>query len=135
MSKRKKRIKELKNFVSQLSDMECREELICAYLQMENCQRVLRGEDVVPDQMMRDNGHQTDMELFYLCKKVRKELEYLDSNQEKRLHLDVSVNISDESKRLHSLSEAIDSLRVRDKIQLRKDEQAWLVEFVKSITQ
>ena len=135
MSKRRKQIKELKNFVSQLSDNECREELICAYLQMENCQRVLRGEDVVPDPMMRDNGHQTDMELFYLCKKVRKELEYLESNQEKKFNLDISVNISDETNRLKSISEAIDKLRVRDKIQLSKGERSFLADFVRSITQ
>ncbi|MBR3400516.1 MAG: hypothetical protein IKH08_12130, partial [Prevotella sp.] len=70
MSKLKKLKKRLTAFASQLTPDECREQLVLSYLQMERCQQVLRGEDVEPVTQM-DNGESSDLELFYLCKKVR----------------------------------------------------------------
>lgn len=64
-------------FVDGLSDADCRKELVSAYLQMERCQQVLRGEDVEPVEM-KDNGESSDLELFYQCKKVADELAYLN---------------------------------------------------------
>ena len=64
-------------FVNQLSPDQVREQLILAYLQMEQCQRVLRGENVEPLTML-DNGESSDLELFYQCKKSAEELAYLN---------------------------------------------------------
>ena len=69
-------IERLKVFASQLSPELCREQLVLAYLQMERCRQVLHGEDVEPVVMM-DNGESSDLELFYLCKKVRIEMDSL----------------------------------------------------------
>lgn len=66
-----------KKFVDGLTEDECRNELVLAYLMMERCQQVLRGERVEPVEM-KDNGESTDLELFYRCKKVAKELAYLN---------------------------------------------------------
>ena len=66
--------KKLTEFVSRMSDDEVRKQLVLAYLQMEKCQQVLRGENVEPVEM-KDNGMSSDLELFYLCKKVREELD------------------------------------------------------------
>ena len=74
MGKSKRIGKRLKAFVDGLSPEEAREQLILAYLQMEKCIRVLRGHDAEPVEML-DNGRQTDLELFYRCKKVRAELD------------------------------------------------------------
>lgn len=60
-----------------MSDDEVRKQLVLAYLQMEKCQQVLRGENVEPV-AMKDNGMSSDLELFYLCKKVREELAHLN---------------------------------------------------------
>ena len=70
------------SFVNQLSPDECREQLVLAYLQMERCQEILRGDDVTHVTMM-DNGMSSDLELFYLCKKVRRELDYLERLRKK----------------------------------------------------
>lgn len=67
--------KKFNDFVGTLSESEVRRELVLAYLQMERCQQVLRGEDVKPV-TMRDNGESSDLELFYRCKKVAEELAY-----------------------------------------------------------
>ena len=64
-------------FIARLSEKECRNELLNAYLQMERCQEVLKGEDVEPVEMM-DNGESSDLELFYRCKKTAEELAYLN---------------------------------------------------------
>lgn len=77
MSKIKKLRKKFTAFASQLTPDECREQLVLAYLQMEKCQQVLRGEEVEPVTMM-DNGESSDLELFYRCKKVAEELAYLN---------------------------------------------------------
>ena len=77
MSKSKRLRKRLTAFVSQLSPDQVREQLELAYLQMEKCRNVLRGHDVEPVEMM-DNGDSVDLELFYLCKKARAELDLLN---------------------------------------------------------
>ena len=64
-------------FVNQLTPEEVREQLVLAYLQMEQCQRVLRGDAVEPITMM-DNGESSDLELFYRCKKMSEECAYLN---------------------------------------------------------
>lgn len=69
-------------FVNQLSPDQVREQLILAYLQMEQCQRVLRGDDVEPIEML-DNGESSDLELFYQCKKSAEELAYLNNELSK----------------------------------------------------
>lgn len=73
MSKNKRIKKKINAFISQLSPDEVREQLALAYLQMERCQQVLRGKAVAPV-AMKDNGLSSDLELFYLCKKVAEEL-------------------------------------------------------------
>lgn len=64
-------------FVGTLTEEDARKELVLAYLQMERCQQVLKGENVEPVEMM-DNGESSDLELFYRCKKVREEVDYLN---------------------------------------------------------
>lgn len=73
----KSKIETLTAFVDGLSDEQVRRELLLSYVQMELCQKVLRGEDVEPVGMM-DNGLSSDLELFYQCKKVASELAYLN---------------------------------------------------------
>jgi len=68
--------KKFEKFVNAMTEEEVRKELVLAYLQMERCQQVLRGEDVKPV-TMRDNGESSDLELFYRCKKCAEELAYL----------------------------------------------------------
>ena len=80
MSKENNIRKRLETFVRQLSIDECYRQLVLAYMQMERCQQVLRGEDVEPVEM-RDNGLSSDLELFYLCKKVREELDYVKGDE------------------------------------------------------
>lgn len=80
MGKNKRIGKRLKAFVDRLSPEEAREQLVLAYLQMEKCIRVLRGHDVEPVEML-DNGRQTDLELFYRCKKVRAELDMAEKGE------------------------------------------------------
>lgn len=70
------KMKGFQSFVCSLSDGVARNELALAYMQMERCIQVLRGEDVEPVAMM-DNGESSDLELFYMCKKVREELDYV----------------------------------------------------------
>lgn len=65
-------------FVKSLTNEEVREELVCAYMQMERCQKVLNGIDAEPVEM-KDNGESSDLELFYQCKKMREELDALNA--------------------------------------------------------
>lgn len=81
MANKKKLRKKFTEFVNRMSDDEVRKQLVLAYLQMEKCQQVLRGKDVEPVEM-KDNGMSSDLELFYLCKKVREELDFSDDNDE-----------------------------------------------------
>ena len=77
MGKIGKLSKKFTAFVNQLSPDQVREQLVLAYLQMEQTQRVLRGENVEPLTML-DNGESSDLELFYQCKKSAEELAYLN---------------------------------------------------------
>lgn len=95
-------------FVNQLSPDQVREQLILAYLQMEQCQRVLRGEDVEPIEML-DNGESSDLELFYQCKKAAEELAYLnkmvhDGNKVGSIEFDVKCYTNPAIKNMHDLS-------------------------------
>lgn len=71
----------LREFVASLSDSDAREQLVRAYLQMERCQEVMEGKDVEPVEMM-ENGLDSDLELFYMCKKL-----YNESNVSTTLHV------------------------------------------------
>lgn len=71
--------KKFTEYVNGLSECDVRKELVLAYLQMERCQHVLRGDDVKPV-AMKDNGMSSDLELFYLCRKVREELDSPDDS-------------------------------------------------------
>lgn len=97
MSKKESIKKKFEQFVKRLSDEDARKELVLAYLQMERCQQVLKGEDVEPV-TMRDNGESSDLELFYLCKKVAEELAYLngmvsDPDKDGKPFLEMSYDI------------------------------------------
>ena len=117
-------------FVDQLSPDQVREQLILAYLQMEQCQRVLRGEDVEPIEML-DNGDSSDLELFYRCKKAADELACLNDelfhlkedylhlkaedflkgqNNHGRIPFTVKVDVSEEVKRLKKIAESFKEL-------------------------
>lgn len=77
----KEKKQKLRAFIKTLSEQEVREELLLAYLQMERCQQVLEGEDVKPV-TMKENGLDSDLELFYMCKK--KYLESVESQNPKK---------------------------------------------------
>ena len=115
MSKLKKLKKRLTAFASQLTPDECREQLVLSYLQMERCQQVLRGEDVEPVTQM-DNGESSDLELFYLCKKVREELTYFNdvlSGKQKRTDkhvISIDIDASEAVKNLRRLAESFKKL-------------------------
>jgi hypothetical protein len=64
--------RKLRKFVSSLSEKDAREQLYLAYLQMERCRQLLDGEDVEPVTMI-ENGLDSDLELFYMIKKMMKE--------------------------------------------------------------
>ncbi len=68
--------KNFKAFIETLSEKECRLQLSLAYLHMERCIQVLNGAEIDPV-VMKDNGKSSDLELFYACKKARKEIERL----------------------------------------------------------
>jgi len=106
-------------FVNQLSPDQVREQLVLAYLQMEQCQRVLRGEDVEPVEMI-DNGESSDLELFYLCKKAAEELAYLNeiaAKPDKTIGIKVEVDASDAILRMKQLAEQF--RKVHDQLQPR----------------
>lgn len=69
--------KKFNAFVRGLSEKECRKELVNAYMMMERCMKVLQGEEVEPVTMM-DNGESSDLELFYMCKKIASEKALLE---------------------------------------------------------
>lgn len=71
----------LHEFVASLSEADAREELVRAYLHMERCQQVLEGKEVEPIEM-KENGLDSDLELFYMCKKI-----YNESNVSTTLHV------------------------------------------------
>lgn len=81
MSKSKKLKKKFTDFVNQLSLDEVREQLVLSYIQMERCMQVLRGKDVSPV-IMKDNGMSSDLELFYLCKKIADDNAYKNGSED-----------------------------------------------------
>lgn len=113
MSKLKKLKKRLTAFASQLTPDECREQLVLSYLQMERCQQVLRGEDVEPVTQM-DNGESSDLELFYLCKKVREELDLLNRSEKnpkgESITIGVDVDCSDAIKHFKDFKKEFEKL-------------------------
>lgn len=97
MSKINKLRKKFTAFVNQLSPDQVREQLILAYLQIEQCQRVLQGKNVEPFEML-DNGESSDLELFYQCKKAAEELSYLNemvSKPDKTIKFGVDIDCSE----------------------------------------
>ena len=100
-------------FVNQLTPDQVREQLVLAYLQMEKCQMVLKGYDVEPEAMM-GNGENSDLELFYRCKKAAKELAYLnkmvyEGKKVCTLKLEVKVGT-------RNLQNELDKINLRDYI-------------------
>lgn len=116
MSKFRKIKKKLSQFVNQLTPDQVREQLVLAYLQMERCKQVLRGADVEPVAML-DNGECSDLELFYLCKKLREELDLNNQNEKKpkgeSITIGVDFDCSDAIKHLKDFKKSIDSFRSR----------------------
>lgn len=107
MSKIKRLKKRFTAFVNQLTPDQVREQLVLAYLQMEKCQNVLRGYDVEPVKMM-DNGDNSDLELFYRCKKTADELAYLNeiaAKPDKTIGIKVEVDASEAMLRMKQLAE------------------------------
>jgi hypothetical protein len=109
MRRTRKLKKKFNAFVNQLSPDECREQLVLAYMQMERCQDVLRGEDVEPVEM-EDNGLSSDLELFYLCKKVREELDSCDDDKPNRITFDVEFDTSSAVELIKDLRKEIGGL-------------------------
>ena len=115
MSKIKRPKKRFTAFVNQLTPDQVREQLVLAYLQMEKCQKVLKGYDVEPETMM-DDGKNSGLELFYRCKKAAEELGYLnkmvhDGKKVSGIKIELEVDT-----RKH-LQDELDKLRVRDFIE------------------
>lgn len=113
MSKLKKLRKKFAAFASRLTPDECREQLVLAYIQMEKCLQVLRGEDVEPVAMM-DNGESSDLELFYHCKKAAEELAYLNNmvHEGKKVGtLEIEVKVD-----TRNLQNELDKIKIRDYI-------------------
>lgn len=115
MSKSKRLRKRFTAFVNQLTPDQVREQLVLAYLQMEKCQNVLKGYDVEPVKMM-DNGDNSDLELFYRCKKTAEELAYLNGivatkpQPTRKGRVDFKVDVSEQVQRLRALAESFRKL-------------------------
>lgn len=73
----KEKIEKLKEFIATLSESEVRHELLLSYLMMERCQEVMEGKNVDPVKM-KENGLDSDLELFYMCKKLKVEHDSLE---------------------------------------------------------
>lgn len=118
MSKIKNLRKKFTAFANQLTPDECREQLVLAYLQMEKCMQLLRGTDVEPV-AMKDNGESSDLELFYMCKKVREELDYLNRNEgqqdENKITIGVDVDCSEAIDHLKDLQKEFEKLQIVSK--------------------
>lgn len=112
MGKRKGQRKRLEDFVSRMSEQEAREQLVLAYRQMERCIGVLRGENTQPVNML-SNGEDSWLELFYLCRKVRKELDLLESEDRRRHDWGAWPYIEDEIKKYET---AYNSVRSGDNL-------------------
>lgn len=107
MSKNKKLRKKINAFVNQLTPDEIREQLVLAYMQMERCLKVLKGECVEPVPM-EDNGLSSDLELFYACKKNAEELKYLNGivskKDSKRITFDLDINCDEAMEKIKAVS-------------------------------
>ncbi len=109
MSKINKLRKKFTAFVNQLSPDQVREQLILAYLQIEQCQRVLQGKNVEPFEML-DNGESSDLELFYQCKKAAEELSYQNemvSKPDKTIKFGVDFDCSEAINQIQKLCEQL----------------------------
>lgn len=108
MGRNKTLRKKINAFINQLTPDEIREQLVLAYMQMERCNQVLRGESVEPVPMM-DNGLSSDLELFYSCKKTAEELAYLNGivskKDSKKIKFDVEFNCEEAIKKMKALSD------------------------------
>jgi hypothetical protein len=124
MSKIKRLKKRFTAFVNQLTPDQVREQLILSYLQMETCKNALKDYDVEPVEMM-DNGESSDLELFYMCKKVREELNYLNQKeskpQGKRITIGVDVDYSEAIKQIKDFKKEFEKLQVGANKFLRPD--------------
>ena len=105
-------------FVNQLAPDQVREQLVLAYLQMEQTQRVLRGEDVEPLTML-DNGESSDLELFYRCKKAAEELTYLNGivagkpQPTRKGRVEFKIDVSEQVQRLRAIAESFRELGMK----------------------
>lgn len=122
MSKTKKLRKKFAAFVNQLSPAECREQLVLAYLQMEKCMQVLRGEDIEPV-AMKDNGESSDLELFYMCKKVREELDSLNQEEKSQMTDAHRIKVITQKDYLNSLVKKLDDFFIEVIEDCKKKEQ------------
>jgi len=138
MGKNKRLRKRFAAFVNQLSPDQVREQLVLAYLQMERCQRVLRGEHVCPVPMM-DNGKSSDLELFYRCKKVSEELDYLNEKESKqggkKISIGVDIDTTDAIKHIKDLKKEHEKFGaktyIKNNIKPRKEEYVMKVDLKK----
>ena len=113
MGKTGKLRKKFTAFVNQLTPGQVREQLVLAYLQMEQSQRVLRGENVEPVTML-DNGENSDLELFYRCKKMAEECAYLnkmvhDGKKVDSIELEVHLDVNPAIQTIKQMRDEFDS--------------------------
>ena len=73
----KEKLEKLQSFIATLSDAEARHELLLSYQMMERCRDIIDGKDVEPV-TMKENGLDSDLELFYMCKKLKRDRDELD---------------------------------------------------------
>ena len=114
--------KKFSSFVSKLTPDQVREQLVLAYVQMEKCQQVLRGENVEPVDMM-DNGESSDLELFYQCKKVREELDNPNQTEKKAkgksITIGADIDTSGAIKRMKDIRKEMMKLHKMTKMHLK----------------
>ena len=91
MTRRLSDRKAFRSFVNSLTEEQVREQLVLSYLQMECCNRILHGEEVLPVKML-DNGRSSDLELFYECVKIREELDAYEEDEDPQLTFSIGVD-------------------------------------------
>lgn len=134
MSKTKKLRKKFAAFVNQLSPAECREQLVLAYLQMEKCMQVLRGANVEPVDM-KDNGENSDLELFYMCKKVREELDCLNQEEKSQMTDAHRIKVITQENFINSLFKELDDFFIKAmEDYMKKEQREQLLRLVKMNT-
>lgn len=93
----KEKTDKLKAFIGTLSDSEVRQELLLAYLMMERCKDVMEGKDIEPV-TMKENGLDSDLELFFMCKKLKQDNDWLDAWRKKvREKISDAITVIDET--------------------------------------